>query len=320
MKTTNSMETSFKPSIICAYILGLLLCFISCKKEPHSEKLLAVNTVPTLTNMVTSEKPLPEAFKDYWYSGKAEITSYKLEQARYGEIRTGKAVLIYVTEDFLPKIQVKADHQNNNNIPVLKLNATKKFNTGIYPYSIMQSTFYPVANNKHAIKLSSSMQEWCGHAYTQLNNKTQFEIMSHSYFEGEADESFKLQKAILENELWTQLRIDPKSLPLGNLNVIPSFEYSRLKHIPIKAYTTKATLNNNIYTLNYPELNRTLAITFNLNFPYDIISWEETFKSGFGSNAKKLVTKASRIKTIKSAYWTKNHNKHQNLRDTLQLN
>ena len=30
------------------------------------------------------------------------ISSYKLEQARYGEIRNGKAVLVYVTEDFLP--------------------------------------------------------------------------------------------------------------------------------------------------------------------------------------------------------------------------
>ena len=80
---------------------------------------------------------LSQAFKDYWYQGKAEITSYKLEQARYGEMRDGNAVLIYVTEDFLPEVQVKADRQNAKNIPVLKLNSTKNFNTGIYPYSIM---------------------------------------------------------------------------------------------------------------------------------------------------------------------------------------
>jgi hypothetical protein len=35
------------------------------------------------------EKPLTEEFKKYWYAGEAEITSYTLKQARYGEMRTG---------------------------------------------------------------------------------------------------------------------------------------------------------------------------------------------------------------------------------------
>ncbi|GGD07405.1 hypothetical protein GCM10011368_06670 [Hyunsoonleella pacifica] len=261
-------------------------------------------------------QPLSQEFKDYWYAGKAEISSYKLEQARYGEIREGTAVLIYVTEDFLPEIQVKADYQNKSNIPVLKLNATKNFNTGIYPYSIMQSTFYPVANNQHALKVSSSMQEWCGHVYAQLNNKEQFNIMSHSYFQAEADEQFKLNKTTLENELWAQLRINPKSLPTGNISVIPSFEYTRMKHVKIKAYQAEATLAENKYTLNYKNLDRTLAINFNPKFPYDIISWEETFKSG----GKLLTTKATKLKTITSPYWQKNDNASAILRDTLQLN
>jgi len=258
-------------------------------------------------------------FKDYWYQGQAELTSYKLEQARYGELRDGHAVLIFVTEDFLPDVQVKADRQNQNNIPVLKLNATKKFNTGIYPYSIMQSTFYPVSNDKHAIKVSSSMQEWCGHVYSQLNNRDRFEIDAHSYFEGEADQELQLEKAILENELWTQLRINPKSLPVGDLEVIPSFEYMRLRHIDIKAYAATATLNDGVYTLSYPELNRTLTINFNPGFPYDITSWEESFKSGFGPNAKTLTTKATRSKSIRSAYWGRNSNADEGLRKELLL-
>jgi len=118
----------------------------------------------------------------------------------------------------------------------------KKFNTGIYPYSIMQSTFYPVSNNQHAIKISSSIQEWCGHVYTQLNNRDQFEIMSHSYFEGKADENFKLDKTFLENELWVQLRINP------------SLEYTRLKHKAIKSYSPKVILTDGTYSISYPEL------------------------------------------------------------------
>ncbi|MCF7568116.1 septum formation inhibitor Maf [Sabulilitoribacter arenilitoris] len=311
------MRTLIKLSLV----IVLLICLASCKNESKQQKDMAVNfATETAPTKKLSLKEPPQAFKDYWYAGKAEITSYKLEQARYGEIRNGKAVLIYVTEDFLPNKQVKADNQNPNNISVLKLNATKKFNTGLYPYSVMQSTFYPVSNNQHAIKVTSSMQEWCGHVYAQLNNRDKFEVSAFSYFESEGDQNFKLEKAILENELWTQLRINPKSLPTGNIKIIPSLEYSRLKHVKLKAYNAKATLSNDTFSIDYPGLNRTLAIKFNPNFPYDIESWEETFKSGFGKNAKTLTTKATKLKTIKSAYWGKNSNGDEVLRDTLQLN
>ncbi|MDP1340568.1 hypothetical protein, partial [Klebsiella variicola] len=85
---------------------------------------------------------------------------------------------------------VKADQPSETNIPVLKLNKTKNFITGIYPYSIMSSVFFPLEEISHALKISTSVQEWCGHTYTQLNNRNKFEIKSHSYFEGEADQCF----------------------------------------------------------------------------------------------------------------------------------
>lgn len=307
------MKKTIKFTVFLFLLLVVLIVSQSCKQETKSKELLAAKTTSQNTKPAA---PLTQEFKDYWYAGEAEISSYKLKQARYGELREGQAVLIYVTEDFLPEIQVKADNQSDNNIPVLKLNATKNFNTGIYPYSIMQSTFYPVANNQHALKISSSMQEWCGHVYAQLNNKDKFNIMSHSYFEGEADENFELDKTILENELWPQLRINPKSLPTGSINVIPSFEFTRMKHIDIKAYNAEATLTKNTYTLSYQDINRLLLINFNPEFPHDILSWEEQFKSG----SQTLTTKATKLKTIKSPYWQKNDNASSFLRDTLQLN
>ncbi len=313
-----------KKSLLLFGILGVLV-IIACSNIKADENIKSTEKTSTenATSITKPTKELSEEFKKYWYAGNAEITSYKLEQARYGEMREGKAVLIYVTEDFLAKEQVKADYQNSDNIPVLKLNATKKFNTGIYPYSIMQSTFYPVADNQHAVKISSSMQEWCGHVYAQLNNRKKYELTSHSYFQGEADQSFELNKDILENELWTKIRIDPNQLPQGDLKIIPSLEYCRLKHKEIKAYDAKATLqkdaNYNTYTIEYPKLNRNISITFTASFPYEIESWTETFKSGFGSNAKELVTKATKLKSIKSPYWGKNSNKDEVLRKELGL-
>ncbi|WP_044397416.1 hypothetical protein [Lacinutrix sp. Hel_I_90] len=298
-------------TILCRFLIILLL-FQSCEKK--AREVIANNL---FESTVTEEKPiqtasvLSQTFKDYWYAGEAEISSYQLEQMRYGELRTGKAVLVYVTEPFLAKAQVKADRNAPTNIPVLKLNSTKNFNSGIYPYAIMQSTFYPVRNDQHAIKVSCSIQEWCGHVYLQLNNKEQFDITSHSYFEGEADEDFSLEKVPLENEIWTQLRIAPKSLPSGDFKMIPSLEYIRLKHKTLKAYDVTGEIKDYTYSLTYPELNRTLAITFSANFPYTILSWEET------TDGK--TTKASLLKTIKSDYWNKNRNSNEVLRKTLLL-
>ena len=34
-------------------------------------------------------EPPSEEFKKTWYAGKAELSSFTLQQARYGEIRTG---------------------------------------------------------------------------------------------------------------------------------------------------------------------------------------------------------------------------------------
>jgi len=289
-------------------IVVLLLLGVSCKNNDLTKENKVADSNVKYRN-------LSKQFKNYWYSGEAEITSYTLQQARYGEIREGHAVLIFVTEDFLPSEQVKANTQSPENISVLKLNATKNFNTGIYPYSIMQSTFYPLSTEEHAIKISSSIQEWCGQTYMQLNNRAKFEINSHSYFQGEADQNSQLEKTFLENELWTQLRINPKQLPTGDLQIIPSFEFISLKHVELKPYQANAVLSTASYTIEYPELDRALIINFNKEFPFEIVSWSESFNSG----PEKLTTKATKLEAMKSPYWSKNSNKDAVLRDSLKL-
>ena len=123
------------------------------------------------TPMLVEENITPankKQFDDYWYAGDAEITSYTLSQDRYGEIHDGQAVLVFVTEPFSPSANTKADRPDNKSVSVLKLNYTKKFNTGVYPYSMMNSTFFPIDNGQHSMKISSSSQEWCGHTYCLL--------------------------------------------------------------------------------------------------------------------------------------------------------
>ena len=289
-------------------LLFLSVVFNACKENSkNSENISLIANDLKMSNTKPIKNQLSEEFKSYWYAGKAEITSFKLEQARYGELRDGNAVLIYVTEPFLEDKQVKADKSHPGNVSVLKLNSTKTFLTGIYPYSIMNSSFYPVSDNQHAIKLSTSVQEWCGQVFTQLNNRDKFEVNSFSYFESEGDQSITLNKTDLENAI----------------TIIPSLEYLRLGHKELKAYSANAELivEGNLYTykLTYPELDRTLSITFSKSFPYVIENWSESYKSGFGPNSQTLTTKAVKIKTLKRAYWQENKNSDVFLRDSLGL-
>jgi len=267
----------------------------------------------------SSERNLNEEFKEYWFSGKAEITSYKLDQSRYGEQREGTTTLIFVTEDFNTTEQVKANKKGNATTPVLKLNAVKKFPTGIYPYSIMQSTFYPINKNDHAIKVTASSQEWCGQMYAQLNNRARFEIQTHTYFEGQADQDVTMEQTWLENEIWTQLKIDPDKLPTGDLEIMPSLEFLLLNHKTIKPYSAFAEFYQkddlSVYKIHYPELKRDLKIYYNNQFPYSIEKWEVIITI----NNKEYTTSAVKMKTIKSEYWNENSNKDLPLRDTLKL-
>ena len=306
-------------------VVLFMIVFTACKEKTTEVKSLALNTVvdKTVESSKIAKRPLSKEFKSYWYAGDAEITSYKLEQARYGEIREGKSVLIYVTEPFLPEIQVKANRNSSENIPVLKLNKTKKYLTGIYPYSIMSSTFYPVHDNQHALKNSLSVQEWCGHVYAQINNRETFEFTSHSYFEGEADQNLSLEKTLLENEIWTKIRINPDGLAQGSISVIPSLEYFRVQHRPVQAYAATASLTTengvSTYTLNYNETERKLTIRFESSFPYQIIGWEEEFRSGYGPSAKTFTSRGTKLKTLKTPYWQQNSNEYISLRDSLEL-
>jgi len=274
----------------------------------HSEIKAETNTSET--------RSISEDFKKYWYNGTAEITSYKLTQERYGELREGTSVNIFVTEDFVPNAQVKANNTASKNIPVLKLNNTKKYLTGIYPYSVMTSTFSPVQTSDHAIKITHSMQEWCGQVYVQLNNRKNFEIQAHSYFEGEADQQIDLPKNWLESDLWSRIRINPEELPTGNFTILPSFEYFRMSHKKMATHAATASLMKgdsiSSYTLSYTDLNRELKIYFSSQFPYTIERWEETHANG-------LKTTAEKMKRIRSAYWGQNSNKHLSLRDSLGL-
>ena len=302
--------------LVHLFLLGAL---VSC--ESYSQSYTA------------SSAPEPvdqKKFNDYWYAGEAELTSYDLQQARYGEIHEGEAVLVFVTEPFSQSKQVKLDNERaagDDAVSVLKLNMTKKFLTGIYPYSMMMSTFVPVSYDRYpdAIKVTTSSQEWCGHTFMQLNlGKNDYRLTGFSYFESEGDAEVKLDKAMLEDEIWNRIRINPSTLPVGQIDVIPGTFYLRLRHQEARAVQANASLESladsdfgseaqKKYTLEYPD--RSLSLYFEEDFPHAILGWEEVY----GSRGKELKTVATRKKSILSPYWQKNSNGDRALRAELGL-
>ncbi|TCI85123.1 septum formation inhibitor Maf [Tenacibaculum sp. M341] len=307
----------FSYFFILFFFLTTLISFHSCSNANASEKVK-----PTLTTEKPSRK-VNKKLKDYWFDGNAEISSYNLEQVRYGEVHKGTATLVYVTEPFSKNSNTKADYPNKNNVSVLKLNTTKKFTTGIYPYSMMNSTFFPFENESSSLKIASSMQEWCGMTYVEMKNKKDLIFNFNSYFEGASFKNKKISKAILEDDLWSYIRLNPESLPTEKHTVIPSFFYLNSMHKDFKGYEADITLDANdtftVYKIEYPSLHRVLEITFSSNFPYKIISWKETYDSGYGKNRKTSTTKATLLKTLKIDYWNKNKNSDHYLRKELKL-
>ncbi len=272
---------------------------------------------------------LNESFGDYWYQGVAEITSYDLEQARYGETHPGSAVLIYVTEDLSEEKQVKLDDpygSPDDAVKVLKLNATRKFNTGIYPYSTMSSVFTPVYRDRHpaTLKVTTSVQEWCGQTFAQMNRVDDaYRIRHYSYFESDGDGDEVIDDVVLEDELWNIIRLNPDDLPNGPVDVLPSSLNQRLSHSdwsPRSAVAIVEPVENRPelaqFRLTYDEIGRELVVRYRREFPHEIESWEE---SRGGPASRRLTTRATVKKRITIDYWTRNRPSDAALREMLEL-
>jgi len=247
-----------------------------------------------------------DGFESYWYQGKAELTRYELTQSRYGETHEGHAVLVFVTEDFRTDLQVKRERPSDApHESVLKLNAYRRFYTGIYPYTVTTSTFLPARGEGATFKLSTVVTEWCGNAYVQLNRREgSLQGTSHSYFEAEADETFELGDAPLEDALFSRIRRDPESLPTGALTLVPAVHALRFAHRDHAVEAATATLEDapedgpftgaRAYAIRY-EYGRTLTIYFDDAFPHVIRGWEE---GGEGPT-----TRAVRTHAVLDDYW-----------------
>ena len=290
-----------------------------------SSFLLSILFFATACGQKTTQLPNEASWQSIQstWAGAAELNHYQLKQERYGQIHDGTAVLIFTREPFLEDRQVK-DESGLGNFQVLKMNSLRHFLTGAYPYRTMVSVFQPFEKEStgQALKVSTSIQEWCGHSFQQTNRRdgsTKTEVKS--YYEKEDNTSY-VEKAsiLLEDEVWTALRLNPKGLPVGKIQMIRGSLASRLSHqepiseavqaswLPGKSSTTL------IYEITYQKSGRTLAIEIQKDLPYGIQGWKEHDSEGLISEGT-LVKRESNVD-----YWNYNgKSKGKKLRKRLKL-
>lgn len=162
-------------------ILGLAMLLCSCA------------SIPTATGGAAQPAVAPAGFWEHWGDGQAELNGYQIQQPRYGEIRTGEGVSVFVTETFTHAQRLKSDGGHSDEYPVIKFNDVRDFQTGIYDYNAMTSAFVRLDGADALglpVKVSFSMQEWCGHVWDQiLVDQSRWSRVGHSYFDGEGDAS-----------------------------------------------------------------------------------------------------------------------------------
>lgn len=267
--------------------------------------------------------PTAQQIRDFWFSG-AELNRYELTQFRYGQQHPGHAEFIFVTEPFDLADQVKSDRGGAGTTPVLKLNALRTFNTGLYSYRTMLSVFTPTEPlaAPHALKETLSVQDWCGQIFMQLNREDDaWRLRSFSYFqsEGDADRAIVTDGAWLEEDFFNAVRLNPTSLPVGNFRAMPSQLYFRFHHREPAVHDAVGELTDKdeavIYTVRYPELDRAITITFDQAFPHIIREWTE----GTTKDPRQTVATLTH-RQMQIEYWRLHNSEHRGLRTDLGLN
>lgn len=182
---------------------------------PMAGTLLALVYTATTVSLVAiaaaPRAPADPEFGSHWHDGRAEIDGYRFAVQRYGEPRTGQAVMVFVTEPFRAGTRVKADNPSRAPADVfeaLKLNLVRDFQAGIYDYSTMVSLFSR-SDSFEPVKLTFTSAEWCGNVYEELLiDPKRLQQRVFSYFEGETTSGTlpRPPGGVIEEELFVRLR------------------------------------------------------------------------------------------------------------------
>ncbi|MGD8413736.1 MAG: hypothetical protein PVF33_05865 [Candidatus Latescibacterota bacterium] len=234
-------------------------------------------------------------FGAHWHDGRAELDGYRLTVSRYGQERSGHAVMIFVTEPFSKSKMVKVDDHTKNpqdTFDVLKLNLVRDFQTGIYDYNTMVSVFSRSADFE-PVKVTFTSAEWCGNVYTELLfGSDEVRIRNESYFEDESGDRTipKPGDLVSEDNLFILLRgLKGDYLKPGesvSVDYLPGVFFSRLSHKRMETTMGKISRRGDTETIEVPAgkfdtivydvaaAGRKGVFHVEKQYPHRIVRWE----------------------------------------------
>jgi hypothetical protein len=269
----------------------------------------------------------------HWHDGRAELDGYRWTVNRYGQPRTGHAVLIYVTEPFSDSNRVKVDDPSRNpsdTVDVLKLNLVRDFQTGIYDYNTMTSVFSR-SDDFSPLKVSFTSAEWCGHVYEELLfDRRRVTEQFFSYFEGESVDHAVRREAdgVTEDNLFILLRglRGPFLKPGARIEVpfLPGAFHRRLTHRQLEWTTATierlpgaesvevpaGTFSTIAYVVRTQD-GREGRFHIEQQHPHRIVRWQ--WGSGRAAESGELTG------TVRVKYWQLNGNGDERYLDQLGL-
>lgn len=273
----------------------------------RARRLMAAIVIAALYLVAPARADL---FSGHWSDGLAELDGYDLIQPRYGELRHGRAVLVFVTEPYSRSRQVKVDRHDATDpdqLTVLKLNSMRKFQTGIYDYSAMTSVFVDPGAGFAPLKVTFSMQEWCGHVFEDARfGSAKVDIELDSYFEGESGARSLTAAAgfVAEDVLPIQLRtLAAKEVRRadGPVSMLSSALQRRLTHkepalLPSRITWSRATRSVTVPAGTFEVLDASYdrpggACSYQIEvvYPHRIVSWS------CGDGEKAVLTGSTRL-------------------------
>jgi hypothetical protein len=273
-------------------------------------------------------------FKATWYDGNAEISTYAMKEMRYGELRPGKRVMVFVTEPMRIASHLKPDAKLPDSavVNVLKLNDLRQFNTGVYQYNVMTSVYsavedHPPLTTGMTLKAAFSAQEWCGTVFERLiRAEDQFQGTFFSYFESEGEGTYSFPHndtvEVEDNLLILVRELTGPSMPdtyIKKMRIIPSMWERRKSHTPVSLATCslrkqvapdmKTAIGDFPVAMFSWDVNgREIVVLVEKAWPHRILSWHGSDGSSGTISATKRIQ-----------YWSRHANKDEYLRRELML-
>ncbi len=278
-------------------------------------------------------------FSAHWHDGRAELDGYRWSVTRYGQVRDGQAVMIFVTEPFSDAKRVKADDPSKNpadTFEVLKLNLARDFQTGIYDYNTMTSIFAR-SDDFQPVKVSFTSGEWCGHVYEELIvDPDKIDQRLFSYFENESTTRKLAGKrdGVVGDNLFILFRgLQGSYLRPGEKRTVPFLPGAfarRLQHRSLDWTTAEiqrlaetqavevpaGTFTANVYIVRTD--GREGRFFIEAEAPYRIVRWQWK-SSGADRRTHEAAETGELTGTIRVEYWQRHANGDERLLEDLGL-